>query len=135
MSPNFDSGPMTPPARPATVADVLDAAADHIQQHGWAQGSYRTPDGCCCARGAIAVTRGDYDGCVNADDVDAEKALEELGDYLVEHDLVDVSEDDRGQGVCPIITWNDEPGRTADEVIGTLRRVAAEQRTAQNGGA
>ncbi len=132
MSPNFDSGPMTPVTRPATVPDVLDAAADHIQQHGWCQGDYAFyPEDdsveipTCCAAGAIQyVIAGDaYDYCVGQG---AKEAL-----------LLDIGTppDEIFSAEVEIGVWNDRDERTADEVIATLRRVATEHRNAQNGGA
>lgn len=38
---------------PQQTADTLIRAADHIETHGWCQGSIRGPDGSVCAIGAI----------------------------------------------------------------------------------
>lgn len=88
-----------------TPADVLDAAADLLESDGWIQGEEQTEHGRCVV-GALVGSVG-------------EEAS--LRTFCAAHDLLAVR-------VGPVPLWNDEPERTADEVIETLRKVAAEAR-------
>lgn len=83
--------------------------ADHIEKVGWIQGRRyedwdtnkrnTTP---CCIMGAVEVV-GNY--------------------YEVENFCTDFY---AAMGVSYVTAWNDMPGRTKEEVIGTLRRLASE---------
>jgi len=105
-------------------AEVLEAAADLIESRGWCQGRYAAiavdggscghlhPEATCwCAEGAIGRVAGltlwalwQLDGRCGA--------LAAMRDYL-------------GRSV---VTWNDEKGRTAEEVARELRACAAKLR-------
>jgi hypothetical protein len=88
---------------------ILLRAAELIAERGWAQGGYEMEDGTLCALGAInyaAVGVPYYRR--NAAGVAATQQLR------------------RAVAQCPrwfyasIDQWNDDPGRTAEEVIDTL---------------
>jgi len=128
VSPNYDSGPMAP-ARPATVADVLDAAADHVEQYGLERGWYSVdpmPAPCCTVGAVFYVTTGAPEPVKLAL---ADDALDALARYLDGQRLI--------RGASPeavVIDWSDKTD--ADEVIATLRHVAQQHRqAAQSGGA
>lgn len=93
----------------AAVADVLDAAAVLLERDGWCQGQNRDQQGRCCAAEAIRVAA---DG--GALYVDAMFAV--VATVRREH--------------AGVALWNDAPARTASEVIGRLRQVAASERAA-----
>lgn len=88
-----------------TPADVLDAAADQIERHGWAQLVFDAKDGSRCVLGAI-------NRVVGSTYIQRDRSKELLWAYI---------------GQSPMY-WNDKPGRTADEVIETLRKAAAAAR-------
>lgn len=83
-----------------TPADVLDAAADLLDRDGWCQGTGHMPSGQRCVENAL--------DSIDPFSSDPSRAL-----YRV---------------VGPVVTWNDTPGRTQEEVTSTLRRVARELR-------
>jgi hypothetical protein len=86
------------------VSHVLDQAADDIVRYGWCRGGrgwHPTRHAPRCLEGGI------YGATIDGDLVDA--AMAALERYL---------------GVRPYV-WNDQPGRTADEVVHVLRVVAA----------
>ncbi len=86
---------------------VLLKAADILREHGWCQGTIRDRQGRRCAVGAILM----------ADlMVGAAFALPRspYADLAMRKMLPD-------QGVS---TWNDEPGRTVEEVIEAMERAA-----------
>jgi len=91
---------------PQSVPDVLDAAADYIDQHGWTQGVFDDDEGHVCVREAINRTAPSI--------LDAFRAASALMDAV-------------GDGAT---NWNDADGRTQDEVTAKLREVAAAQREA-----
>lgn len=105
---------------PTTVAEVLEQAADRIEERGWTQGAYLRTDGTCCARGAIRLTLGGEVG----ENFDEDKLyVSDGGDFECDviwtlHHELDTS----------LMEWNDDPERTADEVIALLREVAAAER-------
>lgn len=137
------------PARPTTVSDVLDAAADHLQQHGWYQGDLEGPNGACCTHGAFNVVmygKANPDVFEEFDSFDSPEeqaaaaarqrtykaARNQLSNFLDDSGALDDMADNAFQD--EIAWWNDRPGRTADEVIATLRRVAGQQRQAASVG-
>lgn len=88
---------------PQTPADVLDAAADYIDEHGWTQNVYEDEEGACCAMGGI-LRVSDPDSAYFAED-----ALQRhLGRTIVQ--------------------WNDTADQTAANVTHTMREVAASLR-------
>lgn len=97
---------------PTEPADVLDAAADYIERHGWLQGqswlgewpnlAYRS--GPVCASGAIRVAVRPDGKWSNT----AQSALQVLENYLDAY----------------AAQWNDIPGRTRAEVVQALRDAA-----------
>lgn len=80
-----------------TTHDVLRKARAYLLEHGWQQGDYGIQGGRRCALGAIKSAR-DPDTYVS----DEHPAVLALGDVVED------------QFVC---RWNDEDGRTLDEVI------------------
>ena len=86
-----------------TPAEILADAADHVEHRGWFQISppYRVGEDPQCALSAIWKCLDSVHQGVRC--LTAERALQkEIGDL-------------------PIITWNDTPGRTREEVAATLR--------------
>ena len=106
--------------------EVLERAADKIERDGWAQGD---KDGVIpresvghCASTAITET------CYGKDDT-----------WLVEASMFGVMTEAEsalevaigGNDISSIFEWNDEPGRTAEEVIAMLRACAASLKAAR----
>lgn len=111
------------------TSDVLDLAADKIQQHGWTQinGWNATPEfgarvlgyanEALCLEGAIMAAAGLQLGrnLGAPEDVRLCPAYGAVQEYLeFEH--------------LPLYAWNDKPERTAAEVIEVLRAAAAVER-------
>jgi hypothetical protein len=94
-----------------TPAEVLDAAADYIRTHGWAQWQFKTCDGHVCALGAIYEVVGGYGDDRLAFDAAEDALIRTVGQTIGE--------------------WNDAPSRTADEVMDTLMEAAARLREAK----
>jgi len=102
------------------TADVLDEAANIIERNGWTQGDYHRPDGSKSPRDCPVDTTGALNLALGADtpshdirpDSPAEVALMR---YL---------------GIEYVPGWNDEEGRTVEEVIAALRGAAAAERGA-----
>lgn len=89
---------------PATAADVLNAAADLIEENGWCQGWSEDSLGRHCTLGAVAAV--------------GKPEPAEVITNAVEHLR-------RATGVVGVASWNDEDGRTKEEVVETLRKAAA----------
>jgi hypothetical protein len=104
------------------VADVLDDAADWLETHEWLQGRLSDPEGArvglttaACALGSLhlawcswsqgsgnpAICSAAYDAFIEVIDADT------AGD---------------------ITDWNDEPGRTKQQVLDTFRAAAKQER-------
>jgi hypothetical protein len=96
------------------VAADLRAAADVLERGGWAQGDYVTDDGCRCAIGALVVVCGGSAG----------ESTVPFDDLPRLRTLMGAVERQTGIPRWDIDAWNDEPGRTAAEVIATLRAAA-----------
>lgn len=130
----------TPTHAPVTTADLLRMAALYLRQHGWTQGTYYAPTTPkdhptppACAAGAIGIacaghtvehitqlepdTRADYLA-----------ALSTFVDYLDTHEpLFLVNEDGFviDEHTSPY-SWNDDPERTAEQVITALETAGDE---------
>lgn len=88
---------------------LLLRAADIIESHGWCQNSYTSAGGKLCLLGAVKVARG-----LTPEDAEDTEALVERACERVYVSL----------GLRRVHIWNDEPGRTKEEVIAKLRSVA-----------
>lgn len=84
------------------------AAGDYIRQHGWCQHKPRERDGSVCLRGALDVV------CV--------KIHPQLGP-MVEGYAAMVAAIHEITGMYPI-EYNDAPGRTKEEILALLDRIA-----------
>ena len=84
-----------------TTEDTLARAADLLERTGWCQKEWKTSDGKHCLLGALATVIADDDDLVHWRP--AQRALKQE------------------IGTDNLITWNNTPGRIAEEVIGALR--------------
>ena len=96
------------------VADALDDAAGALEALGWCQGAFESVTGKRCALGAIeAACKQQGAGYVDAH---LQMAAEhQLGTHI-------------GIGHFCIPKWNDQPGRTEQQVLDALRAAAKEAR-------
>jgi hypothetical protein len=115
-------------------SEILTRAAVILTERGWTQGDWSNPTGTdqpcsVCILAALNLAAGrDADDRINglvADAADAVAAILGL-DHLVADaiDLHDTFVDVLGAG------WNDDHGRTANEVIRVLRAAAVSEREA-----
>lgn len=106
-----------------TPAEVLDGAADYIEEYGWTQGSESSSAPGCptCAGIAIDVAAKDGD--------DVHPAWFAAMDFLCR--VIGTPGD---PGAASVIEWNDTPGRTQAEVVTTLRTAANNARKAEQEG-
>ena len=86
------------------VAAVLNRAADILERDGWIQGAMYNRNGCRCALGAL-----------NSASTELDCGSEPVWDacFLLSADLG-----------YDLPSWNDEDGRTVDEVTTLLRNTA-----------
>ncbi|MFY2788494.1 DUF6197 family protein [Rhodococcus sp. MALMAid1271] len=112
-----------------TLSEILNRAADLLADKGWNRGYYQSPEGCLCAVGAITLAAGgcfsyDEDGTPddfqgpNDDSRGIYAAMEAVEQAVSGSVGVDAARD--------LVTWNDDPDRTQQEVIDTFRSVAKE---------
>lgn len=97
-----------------TPAELLLAAADHLEQKGWCRETFCNSNGECCVIGAIQfAASGRANRLAKTKKVIA--ALRKLADAI-------------GLGSVPslgdIKAWNDSLSRTKEEVIAALRQAA-----------
>ncbi|PWR12488.1 hypothetical protein DKT69_23905 [Micromonospora sicca] len=121
-----------------TPADLLRCAALYLRRHGWHQGTYyakttdiSTPP--ACAAGAIGIACAGHrvehfsqlDGGTLADYL---AALGVFVDYLDAHAPVFFIDEDGyllDEHTSPY-SWNDDPARTAEQVVAALEAAADE---------
>lgn len=94
---------------------LLADAADYIEEHGHCKGELEDGQGRVCAIGALSATRREAVRCgaVALQDHSSRQAAQ----YLIEQTLV-------GGPSWHIVSWNNHPDRTAQEVIDRFREVA-----------
>jgi len=111
-----------------TPKALLKRAADIITERGWTQGKYVSKDGCVCALGSVRLAAAEAAHIV----ADIE---EDPQDYFMRTRLPDDirkawnAAETTLEGLspyCNVVLWNDEAGRSAEEVQSLLRRAAAE---------
>lgn len=114
-----------------TPAQLLTRAADILDERGWFQGSYFNDSGCVCVLGAIHAAVAEAAGQDITEDLlrfprlpltqDVQSlaqsynhAIKVLNEQVPFGDIL----------ACAIPDWNDEHGRTKDDVQELLRRAA-----------
>lgn len=111
------------------TSEVLNRAADLIEKRGWAKGRWPSTlddDSEVCLEGGILAA---IDETLNSVDLSAFwscPAYRAVMDYLGRDGSLVMR---RGWGICPkpaepLWAWNDQFGRTAEEVVATLRAAA-----------
>lgn len=115
-----------------TPAEVLEKAADLLETIGWVQGEEivygsNDPDAGLvitgmCARGACRVAVGLDKSDMNAP---MQQIKSFMGGFRALHAGLNIQPKDPWGSVPG---WNDFPGRTADEVIDMMKRVAKDLR-------
>ncbi len=87
------------------IQQVLNEAADLIEERGWCQGGYNLGAGPLSLSGAIRVAHCD--------------------DYLRTLAVLEIHKRVRARVAVPIerLKWDEAPGRTVDEVLNLLRGV------------
>jgi hypothetical protein len=136
MNPTQNQVTTTPPAD-ITPADILRGAACYLELHGWIQGNYYQPvttDPFPAACGVGAISMAAFGVLTYApfnlpfeERRDFHRALDAVTDYLRRTDPQ--SDDPDGHELADDdeyspYAWNDSPGRTAEQVITTLRGAA-----------
>lgn len=105
-------------------AEILTTAAEHVRNYGLAQRDFTDGTGACCVSGAIQ-----YAVCGDANNVKVGQSAKKV--FAESLGLVD-AEDADGVTVEDLIgRWNDEDGRTADQVVLALLQVADQEQTAE----
>lgn len=100
------------------TAEILNKAADVIEERGWYQGLSQDPDGTgVCALGAICVAVG-LDPHALAELGEGDDAAARAG-----VEAADALEDWLGLDL-PVTQWNDEYVDTAEQVVTALREAA-----------
>ncbi|MFI1191833.1 hypothetical protein ACH4T9_00920 [Micromonospora sp. NPDC020750] len=121
-----------------TPADLLRMAALYLRRHGWHQGTYYapttdTPTPPACASGAIAMAvagrRADqFHGLGWETEATFRQVVRILTAYLDDHEPIRAIDEDGfliDEHSFPY-SWNDDPGRTAEQVITALEAAADE---------
>ena len=115
----------TPAGRPATVAELLNAAADRIRDYGWVQDNWylgpfsEAATTAVCADGAMCLSYGHDPREYPEVPQPVELARKTLADH------VDPSWNPRYRTAAGVIqAWNDNPDRTQAQVVEALREAA-----------
>lgn len=114
------------------TADILDKAADLIEERGHAKRVHVTKRGCLCSAGAMYAAAGiePVQGQRAPDswqtwraelDYDVMRAYDWFGDWLKRS----------GVDITDAVQWNDKVKRTKEEVVSTLRAAAEAARAEQ----
>ncbi|MBQ0902656.1 hypothetical protein [Micromonospora sp. U21] len=127
-----------PTAAPVTPADLLRMAALYLRRHGWHQGTYYahttdnpTPPACAAGAIGIACTGHTVEHFSHLDPDTLADYLAALGvfvDYLDTTAPVFFIDEDGyllDEYTSPY-SWNDDPARTAEQVVAALEAAADE---------
>ncbi|WP_431973283.1 DUF6197 family protein [Micromonospora haikouensis] len=129
-----------PHAETVTPADLLRMAALYLRRHGWHQGAYYadpdhlTPPACAAGAIGMASTGHQVDNFLQLDHLDDDHhadtlaALAAFVDYLDAHEPVFYVDEDGflvDEHGWPF-SWNDDPARTAEQVVTALEAAADE---------
>lgn len=91
--------------------NIFERAIDRLERQGWVQGELGRPDGSACLVGALYF------------ESDIELEVYGRGIQAVKNVL---GFDPCDQACADVVSWNDAPGRTADEVVECLRLASKE---------
>ena len=119
-----------------TPAATLHRAADHLERHGWSQGAYYADYGSdtpsACVIGALAIAAygyphpDPYSDTFHTDSVESDCWHRFVtAEYHLSTHLGLKPADRESLEPETLYDWNDHDGRTATEVITTLRAAAA----------
>lgn len=97
------------------VNEIRLKAADLLEKHGWVQGTWGRDGGPRCMLGACRVAAGVNEANCGGD-AEIRYGLAEIAA------LFSVEKATNGTVHSPVL-WNDDPDRTAEEVIAALRAV------------
>ena len=103
--------------KPLTAeGELLLAAADYLENHGWCQGKLTEPNGAACAIGAMHCGIG---ALRFGERPDTDKGLR-ISETITGFSLYLAKQTGNGR----IADWNDAPGRTKEQVVSMLREAA-----------
>jgi hypothetical protein len=107
------------------MAETLERAAGLLEIHGWTQCVYKNEAGAMCIRGALYQAVG-----LNTNTQQVITSSTTVRDWNGRSDLAISAAYRlaRKVGAGSEISWNDEDGRTADEVIDALKETAKDIR-------
>lgn len=111
------------------IADLIEAAADYLDSHGWCQGASRQLERVCLAEAVARTARQPkyyFPLLADALRVISAHLQAEMGSLPNGLSLKEIS--GSMDKYALLFWWNDAEGRTAEEVIATLRKVAISQR-------
>lgn len=107
------------------LADIIDAAADHIERNGWRRHSMYGDDGTVCALGGFqAAFRIGYQTPWYRWPEKVKQAVKILSDHLPSP--ADYSR--RVQYARIVTRWNDQQAKNKQEVLDKMREVSKELR-------
>lgn len=105
-----------------TPAEILDGAADYIEEYGWTQGPESSSVPGCPTCAGIAI------------DLAAKDGDEVVPEWFAAVDFLRGVVGASRFGAGGVIDWNDAPGRTQAEVVTALRTAADNARKAEQEG-
>lgn len=98
------------------VVDVLNDAADLLELYGWCRGRTEDSRGRRCALGALGACAG-----LNI-------PLFQAGNYALASYLVTEGGKGGSAREFSVVDWNDDPYRTANDVVTALRKTSIRER-------
>jgi hypothetical protein len=116
------------PETTPTVAEILDAAATQLEEHGWRKYLFADELGRCCAAGAInLVAIGDAHASWAADER-LTALTRQAKSLLLDTVGFDSATDEYNCIDDAVGEWNDRPLRHRDQVVTAMREAAARAR-------
>jgi hypothetical protein len=98
-----------------TVADILAESREYLEEHGWTSGTLVDDDGRVCTLGAVVFSQ----QWENGNDMHAEHTGDArvMMRALLDTSLTGLYRDNDKDPVSLVVAWNDDEGRTEQEVL------------------
>lgn len=118
--------------KPASAADIAEAAADYMDEHGWCRHNTRDAGGRVCARGALWGVMFGYDGDLDDEPLERWAELDAISMVLTHAAPLPASAGALAVATGGLVAFNDFGATRRREVTAYFRRAAKSLRAQES---